>query len=78
MSIIDDLIYDRTSEDLEDAKYYINNNLPFPNDNLRFSWDYRTLNRTEEAMEYVNKILTELGYFKKMEADVRCCKDGHD
>lgn len=65
--IIDELIYDRTSEDLQVAKDCIKNNIPFPNDNLRYSWDYRALNRTEEAMEYVNDIFKELGYFRNME-----------
>ena len=64
--IIDELIYDRTNEDIEIAKKYIQDNVPFPNDNLRFSWDYRALNRTELAMEYVYKIFEELGYYKNM------------
>lgn len=66
MSIIDQLIYDRTDNDLETARNYIRNNQPLPNDNLRYSWDYRALNRTEEAMEYVDQIFKELGYFKNM------------
>lgn len=65
--IIDELIYDRTDEDLEIARQYVRNNVPFPNDNLRFSWDYRALNRTEEAMQYVDEIFKELGYFKNMQ-----------
>jgi len=67
MSIIDELIFDRTDEDLEVAKNYIKNNQPLPSDNLRYSWDCRALNRTEEAMEYVNEIFKELGYFRNME-----------
>ena len=67
MSIIDELIFDRTDEDLEVAKNYIRNNEPLPSDNLRYSWDCRALNRTEEAMEYVNEIFKELGYFRNME-----------
>lgn len=64
--IIDELIYDRTNEDIEVAKQYVRDNVPFPNDNLRFSWDYRALNRTEQAMEYVDSIFKELGYYKNM------------
>jgi hypothetical protein len=64
--IIDELIYDRTYEDLEIARQYVRDNVPFPNDNLRFSWDYRALNRTEQAMEYVDSIFKELGYYKNM------------
>lgn len=64
--IIDELIYDRTYEDIESARQYVKNNVPFPNDNLRFSWDYRALNRTEQAMEYVDSIFKELGYYKNM------------
>lgn len=67
MSIIDELIYDRTSEDLEVARGYIKRNEPLPNDNLKYAWDNRALNRTEEAMEYVNDIFKELGYFRNME-----------
>ena len=64
--IIDELIYDRTQEDIENARQYVKDNVPFPNDNLRFSWDYRALNRTEQAMEYVDSIFKELGYYKNM------------
>ena len=64
--IIDELIFDRTNEDIEEAKQYVRDNVPFPNDNLRFSWDYRALNRTEQAMEYVDEIFKELGYYKNM------------
>jgi hypothetical protein len=64
--IIDELIYDRTYEDIEEAKQYVRDNVPFPNDNLRYSWDYRALNRTEQAMEYVDSIFKELGYYKNM------------
>lgn len=64
--IIDELIYDRTYKDLEIARQYVRDNVPFPNDNLRFSWDYRALNRTEQAMEYVDSIFKELGYYKNM------------
>lgn len=64
--IIDELIYDRTYEDLEIARQYVRDNVPFPNDNLRFSWDYRALNRTEQAMQYVDSIFKELGYYRNM------------
>lgn len=64
--IIDELICDRTYEDLEVARQCVKGNVPFPNDNLRFSWDYRALNRTEQAMEYVDSIFKELGYYKNM------------
>ena len=64
--IIDKLIYDRTQEDVEYAQNLKNNNEPYPNNNLRFSWDFRALNRTEEAMQYVNQIFQELGYFTNM------------
>lgn len=65
--IIDELIYDRTNSDLEIPKECMKKNIPFPKDNLRYSWDYRALNRTEEAMEYVNEIFKELGYFQNMQ-----------
>lgn len=66
MSIIDELIYDRTDEDIEIARQCKRTNTPFPSDNLKFSWDNRALNRTEEAMEYVNEIFKELGYNASM------------
>lgn len=66
MSIIDSLIYDRTNEDLNVATKCIEENKPFPSDNLRFSWDYRALNRTEEAMKYLNDMFVELGYYRNM------------
>ena len=59
MSIIDSLIYDRTNEDLNIATKCIEENKPFPSDNLRFSWDYRALNRTEEAMKYLNDMFVD-------------------
>ena len=65
--IIDELIYDRTEADLEIPKACKKQNIPYPSDNLRYSWDYRALNRTEQAMEYLNQIFKELGYFKTME-----------
>lgn len=65
--IIEELIYDRTYEDIEVARQYVRDNVPFPNDNLRYSWDYRALNRTEQAMEYVDEIFKELGYYKNMQ-----------
>ena len=65
--IIDELIYDRTEADLEIPKACKKQNIPYPSDNLRYSWDYRALNRTEQAMEYLNQIFKELGYFKAME-----------
>lgn len=65
--IIDELIYDRTEADLKIPGDCKTKNIPYPNDNLRFSWDYRALNRTEKAMEYVNEIFKELGYFKNMQ-----------
>lgn len=65
--IIDELIFDRTEADLEVPRLCKAQNIPFPNDNLRFSWDFRALNRTERAMEYLNQIFQELGYFRVME-----------
>lgn len=65
--IIDDLIFDRTQADLKVPNECKEKNIPYPNDNLRYSWDFRALNRTEEAMEYVNEIFKELGYFKNMD-----------
>ena len=64
--IIDELIFDRTEADLEVPKQCKVQNIPFPNDNLRYSWDFRALNRTEEAMEYSNQIFQEMGYFRNM------------
>ena len=65
--IIDELIYDRTEADLEVPRKCKKQNIPYPSDNLRYSWDFRALNRTEGAMEYLNQIFQELGYFKVME-----------
>lgn len=66
MSVIDELIFDRTQEDLNVARECKRLNIPLPSDNLKFSWDNRALNRTEQAMQYVNEIFVELGYFTNL------------
>lgn len=65
--IIDELIFDRTERDLEEAKEYIYRNEPFPDNNLRFSWDYRAFNRTEKAMKYLQDKYELIGYYAELE-----------